>query len=187
MIPVNELRAGTNFKEENDIFEVVSYQHTKIGRGSANIKIKARNLKTGQLLEKTFMSGARVEEAETEKKKLQFLYLDAESASFMDQNTFEQVSIPLQSLVGREKYFKEGEVYEVLLAGSAALSAELPKQTVLKVIETGPGVKGDTVSSVYKPSTLENGLMVNVPMFIKIGDLVRVDTRTGEYVERAKS
>ena|SRR3990172_4034199 len=186
MINTTELRAGTTFKEGGEIFEVISYQHTKIGRGSANIKIKARNLKTGLQVEKSFTSGAKVEEAETEKKKLQYLYKDANSAVFMDSSSFEQFPIALPVLGEKDKFLKEGESYEVLIGEGVVLNVEFPRLMELKVTETGPGVKGDTVSNVFKDAILENNLKVKVPLFINIGDKVKVDTRSGEYVERVK-
>ena len=187
MIPVTELRSGTTFREKEQIFEVVSYTHTKMGRGSANIKIKARNLKTGDYVQKTFMSGAKVEDGETEKKKLQFLYLDSESLVFMDAINYNQFPIAISILSGREKFLKEGQTYDVLISGDIVLSVQLPNLMEFEVTETGPGVKGDTVSNVFKPATLENGMEVKVPLFINLGDKVKVDTRTNEYVERVKT
>jgi elongation factor P len=184
MIPVTELKSGTTFKEKGEIFEVVSYQHTKIGRGSANIKIKAQNLRTGQQVQKTFISGSRVEEADTEKKKLQYLYEDSESLVFMDPKTYDQFPIKTSTLGSRKKFLKEGGIYELLTFEDEVLNVELPKLMELKVTETSPGVRGDTVSNVYKPATLENGVTVNVPMFVKEGDIVKIDTRTQGYVER---
>src|SRR3990167_9352220 len=186
MINTTELRAGTTLKEGGEIFEVISYQHTKIGRGSANIKIKARNLKTGLQVEKSFTSGAKVEEAETKKKKLQYLYKDNQLAIFMDTSSFEQFPISLSMLGEKEKFLREGEIYEVLTSEDVVLNVELPKLITLGIAETGPGVKGDTVSNVFKDAILENDLKVKVPLFINIGDKVKVDTRSGEYVERVK-
>src|SRR3990170_5391226 len=135
MIPVTELRAGTTFKEGSEIFEVTSYQHAKIGRGSANIKVKARNLKTGQLVDRTFISGAKVEEAETEKRKLAYLYKDSESLVFMDPKSYEQFPIK-SSLVGeKEKFLKEGGLYELLVTHDSVLSIQLPKLMEFKVTE----------------------------------------------------
>lgn len=187
MIPVTGLRSGTTFEDKGEIFEVVSYQHTKIGRGSANIKIKAQNLKTGQQVQKTFISGSRVEEAYTKKKKLQFLYEDSESLVFMDLKTYDQFPIKTSVLGNRKKFLKEGETFEVLFFEDIILNVILPKLMELKVTETSPGVRGDTVSNVFKPATLENGMQIKAPLFIKQGDKVKVDTRSGEYVERVKS
>lgn len=187
MIPITELRSGATFRDKGEIFEVTEYRHTKMGRGSANVKVKIRNLKTGESSEKTFISGARVEEADIERKKLQFLYQDAESIIFMDPGTFDQLPIKISVLGGKEKFLKEGETYEALVSGDNVINVQLPKLMELKITEAGPGVKGDTVSNVYKPATLENGLKIKVPLFIKEGDTIKVDTRNGEYVERVRS
>ena len=186
MLPVTELRAGTIFKEKGDIFEVISYTHTKIGRGSANVKIKAKNLKTGDSVQKTFMSGAKVEEGETEKKKLQFLYKDSDSLVFMDTDNYDQFPITTAVLDGKENFLKEDKSYEVLISGDTVLGVQLPNLMEFKVTETGPGVKGDTVSNVFKPATIENGMEIKVPLFINVGDRIKIDTRTDDYVERVK-
>ena len=186
MIPISELKSGATFKEKDEIFEVVTYTHKKMGRGSANIKIKAKNLRTGESTQMTFISGAKVEEADTEKKKLQYLYADSESLVFMDPKTYDQYPIKRTILRSREKFLKEGETYELLVSGESILNVNLPKLMEFKITDTGPGVKGDTVSNVYKPATLDNGIIVSVPMFIKNDDIVKIDTRTNEYVERAR-
>ena len=186
MIPVTELRNGAVFRDFQGIWEVISYKHIKMGRGSATIRVKTKNLKTASILEKTFTSGQKVEDIELSKKKGQFLYLDKESLVFMDPGTFEQFNLNKAAASGKEIFLKEGETYDLSVMEDAVLSVEIPKLVVLKVAETGPGVKGDTVSNVYKPATLENGVTINVPLFIKSGDLIKVDTRSKEYVERAK-
>ncbi len=186
MIPVTELKSGATFKSKGEIFEVTTYSHTKVGRGSANIKIKAKNLKTGESAQMTFSSGTKVEDADTDKKKLQFLYSDSESIVFMDPKTYDQFPIK-RTILGRgERFLKEGETYELLLSGENVLNVNLPKLMEFKISETGPGVRGDTVSNVFKPAVLENGLEIKVPLFINQGDKVRVDTRTNEYVERVR-
>ena len=186
MISITDLKSGATFKDKGQIFEVTEYSHKKMGRGSANIKIKAKNLRTGESVQKTYMSGAKVEEAEVSKIKLQFLYKDHESLIFMNSNTFEQ--FPIKSLLMGEsaKLLKEGESYDVLVSENVVLVVQLPNLLAFKISETGPGVKGDTVSNVYKPATLENGMEIKVPMFIKNGDVVKIDTRTKEYVERVR-
>src|SRR3990167_5385105 len=186
MIPVTELRSGAAFKDPQGLWEVVSYKHTKMGRGSATIKVKARNLSTGTLVEKTFTSGQRVEDIDITKKKGQFLYVDKETIAFMDPVTFEQFSLPKTVAVGKVNFLKEGETYDLAVAEDQVLSVTIPKLIVLKVTETGPGVKGDSVSAVTKDAVLENGLRVKVPLFINIGDKLKIDTRNGEYVERVK-
>ncbi|MCH7541213.1 elongation factor P [Patescibacteria group bacterium] len=186
MLNVTELRSGTTFRDNKGMWEVVKYSHTKMGRGSANIKLKIKNLNTGATIEKTFTSGQKVDELSLSKKKGQFLYNDVDNIVFMDPVSFEQFTLP-RSLVGRkEKFLKEGETYDLLVAQDQVLSIEIPKLATLSVAETGPGVKGDTVSATTKDATLENGLRVKVPLFINQDDRIKVDTRTGEYVERVK-
>ena len=186
MLNVTELRSGTTFRDNKGMWEVVKYSHTKMGRGSANIKLKIKNLNTGATIEKTFTSGQKVDELSLSKKKGQFLYNDVDNIVFMDPVSFEQFTLP-RRLVGRkEKFLKEGETYDLLVAQDQVLSIEIPKLATLSVAETGPGVKGDTVSATTKDATLENGLRVKVPLFINQDDRIKVDTRTGEYVERVK-
>ena len=186
MIPVTDLRAGTVFKDSQGVWEVSEYKHIKMGRGGATIRVKAKNLKTGSTLEKTFNSGQKVEDAEVTKKKGQFLYSDDQNVVFMDPETFEQFSLSKTAVEGKEVFLREGEVYSLLVAEDQVVSVEIPKLVALKVAETDPGVRGDTVSNVYKDAILENGLKIKVPLFIKQGDKVKVDTRTQEYVERVK-
>ena len=186
MIPVTNLRAGTVFKENGQPLLVLKYEHQKLGRGKANIKVKARNLKTGAVSERTFISGAKVEEAEVEKKSLQFLYLEGNKAVFMDPKSFEQIETKRESLGGQEGFMKEGMKADILFFEGALVNIELPTAVALEVKETGPGVKGDTATNIFKPAVLENGLTAKVPLFVKIGDKIKVDTKSGEYVERAK-
>lgn len=186
MVNVTDLKAGATFVDKEGLWEVQSYQHIKMGRGSANIKIKARNLRSGAIIEKSFISGARVEEAQVDKRKGQFLYLDSEGAHFMDPASFEQFILPNHLIGEIAKFFKEGSEYDLVATEGEILGVDMPRNTVLKVAETGPGVKGDTVSSSFKAATLENGMNVQVPLFIKIGDMVKVDTRSGEYLERVR-
>jgi elongation factor P len=187
MINVNDLRAGTTFQEDKNIFEVLDFSHTKMGRGTATIRVKVKNLKTGATTEKTFISGARVEEADLDKVEAQFLYKDTQSATFMNPTTYDQFSINISVLEGREKYLKEGENYSLLTFDDQILSVEMPRTVVLKIVEAPPGVRGDTVSNVYKDAIVENGVKVKVPLFINEGDSVKIDTRSGEYIERVKS
>lgn len=186
MLNVNELRNGTFFREGPTIFQVLLYEHVKTGRGSGNIKLKVRNVRSGAVLEKSFITGARVDEADVEKKKAQFLYRDGEVYNFMDPVSFEQFSLS-SSVVGEQaKYLVDGLEVVLIVSEGEALGMELPMSLVYEVAETGPGERGNTVSNVYKEATLENGLVVKVPMFMKVGEKVKVDTRSGEYVERVK-
>lgn len=190
MLNVTELRNGTFFKEGKDILLVLTYEHVKTGRGSGNIKVKVRNLRTGSVVEKSFITGARVDEADVEKKKAQFLYQDgdppADGFNFMDPQSFEQFSISAQVIGDQAKYLKDGLEVLLIVGEGEALGLELPMSLIYTISETGPGEKGNTVSNVYKDATLDNGLVVKVPMFINIGDKVKVDTRTGGYIERAR-
>lgn len=183
---VTELRNGTVFKEGGNILQVLSYDHVKMGRGSGNIKVKVKNLRSGAITEKSFITGAKVDEAQVEKKKAQFLYKDGDSFNFMDPVSFEQFSLNGQSLGEQVKYLKDGLEVTLIVSNEEALGLELPNSLVYEIAETGPGEKGNTVSKVYKEATLENGLVVKVPMFMKVGGKVKVDTRSGEYVERVK-
>jgi len=180
------LKTGTVFKEDNQILQVLAYEHIKMGRGSGNIKVKVKNLKTGSIVEKSFITGARVEEANVEKKKAQFLYRDGENFCFMDPVSFEQFPLPEDVLGGQAKYLKDGLEVTLIVLGDQALGLELPNSLVYGITETGPGEKGNTVSNVFKDARLDNGLVVKVPMFAKNGDRVKIDTRTGQYVERVK-
>lgn len=186
MLNVTELRNGTIFEERGDVFQVLSYEHMKQGRGSGNIKVKARNLKTGATIEKSFITGARVEEVFTEKKQAQYLYETGENIVFMDNETFEQFEVPKRIVGDQAKFLKEGILVQLQVLDDEPLTAELPKNVVYSVTDAGAGVRGDSVSNVWKKATLENGMQVDVPLFIKDGDNVRVDTRNGQYVERVK-
>jgi len=184
MIAVTDLRAGATFAENNDIYQVLSYEHIKMGRGSANIKIKARNLRSGAIVERGYISGANVQDIYLTNKTYQFLYKDGETANFMDNETYEQISVPLSQLFGHE-FLQEGENVQLQLYNDEILGLVLPPKVTMTVADTPPGVKGNSASNVYKDATLENGMRVRVPLFINNGDKVIVDTRDGSYTKRA--
>lgn len=190
MLNVTELRNGTFYKEGKDILLVVTYEHVKTGRGSGNIKVKVRNLRTGSVVEKSFITGARVDEADVAKVKAQFLYRDGDSPAgefnFMDPQSFEQFTVPAQVIGDQAKYLKDGLEVILIVSEEEALGVELPMSLVYTISETGPGERGNSVSNVFKEATLDNGLIVKVPMFMKVGEKVKVDTRSGEYIERVK-
>ena len=186
MISVTELRSGRFFRLNGEPCRVVEYKHTKLGRGTANIKVKLRNLRTGKVVEKTFISGAKVEPLEAETKELQYLYKDARDACFMDPRSFEQFSLPLSVLSRKIDFLKEGEKIKVFFCGDKPLLVELPVALVFEVTQAPPGVKGDSATASFKQVTLDNGLVVKVPLFIEKGDRVKIDTRTGHYIERIK-
>lgn len=185
MIVVTELRAGTIFEESGSLLQVLSYEHIKMGRGSANIKVKVKNLRSGTTTEKSFINGAKVNDVQVFKRDLQYLYKDSDNVYFMNSQTFEQIEIPLKLLGNDVYYLKEGDSFNISFLGSEALSVNLPPKMVFVVNETAPGVKGNSATNVFKDAVLENGLTVKVPLFIKTGDKVRIDTRTGAYTEKA--
>lgn len=183
---VTDLRNGTVFSADGALWQVITYEHNKMGRGSGTVKVKAKNIRTGAITEKSFITGARVEEGDVERKKAQFLYADGDTYNFMDPATYEQFSISKAILGDNAKYLYESLEVSLLAAGEEALGIDLPNSLIYEIQETGPGEKGNTVSNVYKDATMTNGLVVKVPMFGKVGDKIKVDTRTGEYVERVK-
>lgn len=184
MIGVQELRAGTVFEEDGNLFVVISYEHIKMGRGSANIKVKVRNIRQGSTTEKGFTNNAKVKNVSVFKRDVQYLYKDGENAYFMDPSSFEQISVPL-ALIGTDAaYLKEGESFNLSFLGTEALALNLPPKMDFVITDADPGVKGNSASNIYKDATLDNGLKTRVPLFIKIGDKVRIDTRTGEYSQK---
>jgi elongation factor P len=186
MINVNDLRNGAVFKEDGALWQVVNFEHIKTGRGSGNIKVKVKNLKTGSLTEKSFITGARVEEAGVEKKKVQFLYFDGSNYNFMDPVSFEQFPLAASILGDQAKYLKDNMEVILIVSDTESLGLELPNSLIYQIKETGSGERGNTVSNVFKPAILDNELEVKVPMFMKVGDRVKIDTRSGEYIERVK-
>lgn len=204
MLNATDLKNGVVFKEDNQTWQVLNYEHIKMGRGSGTIKVKVRNLKTGSVTEKSFITGARVEEADVEKKKAQFLYCDrkgeieastrsggdsyrdSSTFYFMDSVSFEQFSLSAAVAGDSARFLKDGLEVNLIVSDGEALAVELPNSLIYEITDTGPGEKGNTVSNVFKDATLDNGLVVKVPMFAKNGDKVKVDTRTGQYIERVK-
>ena len=184
MINSTDLRNGTTFIVDGQPYVVLEYKFIKMGRGGATVRVTARNLKTGSTEEKTYSSNVTVEDASTSKKALQYLYQDGEEVVFMDPRSYEQASIARKVLKDQIPYLREGDTVNVLYWGEEPLSVELPLKIELKVTDTDPGIKGNSAANMLKNAVLENGLTVRVPLFIKNGDRVRVDTRTGAYVER---
>lgn len=184
MISVTDLKSGIAYEEEGQILQVLSYEHIKMGRGSANIKVKVRNLLNGSTLEKSYINGANVKDIYLESRQLQFLYKDSETAFFMDPVTYEQVEVPLASLTNNE-FLIDGENAIVQMYDGRALALMLPPKVTIQVTDTAPGVKGNSASNVYKDATLANGMNVRVPLFINSGDSIVVDTRDGSYTKRA--
>lgn len=185
MVSVTDLRAGTTYEEDGNFLTVISYEHNKVGRGSANIKVKVRNLKSGTIVEKSYINGAKVQEVHVLKKDMQYLYKDNDFIYFMDPKTYEQVSVPLK-VIPDHIYLKEGESFTVSFLQGEALSVLFPPKMTFKVVETAPGAKGNSATNVFKEAILENGLKTKVPLFINVNELIRVDTRDGSYAEKAQ-
>ncbi len=185
MIEATNLKAGTTFLKDGSPYKVVKYTHTKIARGGGTVKLSIRNLKTGKLSGVSFNSNAKVDEIATTKKPFQYLYLDGENAVFMDPKTYDQTEVPSSAIRDQLIYLKEGDTTDILFWEEEPLSVDVQPKVTLEVEETAPGAKGNSATNVYKPAKLENGLEVKVPLFIKAGDKIRVDTKTGEYVERS--
>lgn len=181
---VQELKSGATWEEDGNLYRVLSYEHIKMGRGSAVIKVKARNVRTGAVIEKGFTNGAQVQAVTLDKKEYQFLYKDTEKAYFMNPSTFEQVEAPLSVLEGHS-FLQDGKNATLEFFGDEVLAVVLPPKITLKVTDTDPGIKGNSASNMYKDATLENGIHTRVPLFINVSDLVVVDTRDGSYTKRA--
>lgn len=165
----------------------LKYEHIKMGRGSATIKIKMKNLLTGAITEKSFINSARVEDIEVGRKPMQYLYKDGENYVFMDPQSYEQVNVSAEVLGEQAPFLKEGVNVIILYWDDRPLWVELPPKMAFTVVETDPGVKGNSVSNLYKAAKLDNGLQTRVPLFINEGEQVMVDTRDGSYVERVKT
>ncbi len=184
MIDVNDLRKGVIFDLDGNLFKVLEYTHHKPGRGNAIIRIKARNIRTGSTIEKTFSSGDRVQDVRLDYHNVQYLYKDGDNYVFMDGETFEQPTSPGELVGDSAGFLKEGMEVKLTFFQSEPLDIELPTSVDLKVVRAEVAVRGDTATGVTKKVEVETGATVDVPIFVKEGDTIRVDTRTGTYVTR---
>lgn len=184
MLSLTDLKTGVNFLLDNQPHQVLSAQHSKQGRGGAIMRTKIKNLFSGTIIERTFKGNKEFEEAEIEQRKAQFLYKEGANYYFMDSASFEQFSFSEQQIGQNKNYLKEGLEVEILNFQGQPINLNLPIKINLQVTYTEPGFKGNTQSATFKPATLETGVQIQVPLFIKVGDIIRVDTRTGEYIER---
>ncbi|MFA4858868.1 MAG: elongation factor P [Candidatus Margulisiibacteriota bacterium] len=184
VVQSQDLRPGMTVEIDSNLFIVLEYNHIKMGRGGAVIRAKFKNIRTGATIEKTFKSGEKVNLAHIERKQMQFLYSDPDSAHFMDQTDFNQVAIDRKLIGENLPYMKDGDIIQITFYEDEAIGVDLPAAVPLKIIETPPEVRGNTVSGGTKDATLETGLIVKVPLFMSMGDVVKVDTRTGKYIER---
>lgn len=185
MLSMSELKVGTTFKHENAPFIVVAAEHSKQARAAAVLRTKVKNLITGQVLEITFGGNDSVQEADLERRKANFQFREGDVYTFMDNNTFDQFELSGTAVGTVGNFIKEGEDVEVMFYEGKPVSATVPPKVVLTVVEAPPGVKGDSASNVTKKVKLETGYEVNVPLFINQGEKIRVNTDTGDYVERA--
>lgn len=184
MIDVNELRKGVTFELDNSLFKVLGYEHHKSGRGKATIRVKARNLRTGTILEKTFTSSDRVQDIRLDYQNVQYLYKDGEFYHFMNLETYEQPAISKEVVGENSQFLKEGLEVKLTFYLGESLDIELPTTVDLKVTQAATAVRGDTATGVTKKVTMETGLPVQVPNFVEEGDTIRVDTRNGAYITR---
>lgn len=185
MLAVTELRMGVTFVYKDDPYQVISYHHHKMGRGGSNIRIKMRNLRTGTVLEETFKGGDSFDEANLARRKAQYLYGDEKNLTLMDSESYDQFELAREVVGDLANYLSEGSEVEMLLFDDRPIGINLPIKVTLRVAETAPGFKGDTAARSYKPASLETGATVQVPFHIKPGDKIVVDTRTGDYVNKA--
>ncbi len=184
MIAANSLKNGNVIDLDGEFYIVVGYQHVKPGKGPAYMKVKLKNLVKGNVIEKTFRSTEKINDVYIERKPMQYLYNSGNEYIFMDQETYEQIALSEEYIGDSANLLKEGEVVEVQFYKNNPISVILPTFVELEVVETEPGVKGDTVSGAMKPAKVETGLTVNVPLFVNVGDKIKVDTRDNSYVER---
>lgn len=184
MITTADFRNSLHIEVEGEPYTIIWFQHHKPGKGGAMMRTKLKNLRSGAIIERTFKAGEKFKELNLEKRKKQYLYRDEKTYYFMDLETYEQFPLDEKILGESKKFLKENSEIEVLYLESKIIGAELPLTVGLRVVGTVPGIRGDTVSNVMKPATLETGAVVQVPLFIEEGDLVRINTQTGEYLER---
>ena len=186
MPSTSDFRPGLVIKYNNELWTVIEFQHVNPGNWRAFVRTKLKNLKSGKVIENRFRAGESIDTIRIERKEFQFLYRDGTGYVFMDKLNYEQLSVSGEQLGEGAKFLKDGESVDILFNGTDITGVELPITVELKVTETVPGVRGDSANSGTKPATVETGATVNVPLFLNEGDVVKIDTRTGEYIERVK-
>lgn len=187
MITPGEFKRGIAIELDGKLYTVLSYEHNKVGRGSAQVRLKLRDVRAGHTIDRTFQASEKFVRAHIDRSPMQFLYEDNGLYYFMNAETYDQIALTKDHVGDALYYLKENELVDVLTHGDDAIGVELPTSVNLKVVDTEPGFKGDTATGGNKPAKLETGLTVQVPLFIKEGDVLKVDTRTGEYLERTSS
>lgn len=184
MISTNQFKIGMTIELNGALFNILDFQHVKPGKGGAFVRTKLKNLKTGATVKKTFRAGEKVELAHLSHRPMQYLYQDGHNYYFMDSKTYEQLALSKEEISQQSLYLKEGMMVEISIYENRPVAVELPTSVELEVVKTTPGVKGDTATGGTKPATLETGVVIQVPLFVQEGDIVKVDTRSGEYITR---
>ncbi len=188
MADTSDFRNGLIIKFKNDLYTIIDFQHVKPGKGGAFVRSTLKNIRTGKVLDNTFRSGEGIETVRVERRKYQYLFRESNGLVLMDNDTYEQIPVSEELFGGGEQYLKEGEEVELLLdENDKVITVEIPLFVQLKVIETDPGFRGNTATNAMKPAKLETGVSINVPLFIEENDVLRVDTRSGQYMERIKN
>ena len=186
MASTSDFRTGLVLRIDGNLFTLTEFQHVKMGRGAAFVRTKLKNFQTGRVVERTFRSGEKVEDVRIERRNMQYLYREGEFLVCMDNDTYEQLSISVEMLESGIDFLREGDPVDILMDSDNPIGVEIQTFVVLKVVESEPSFKGDTVSNATKKVVVETGGSVNVPMFVDIGDKLKIDTRTGDYIERVK-
>jgi len=184
VISTSDLRKGATIELDGKLLAILDYNHIKVGRGSAQVRIKLRDVRSGAITEQTFQAGTKFPRARVERRQMQFLYRDDQFYTFMNTETFDQIPVSADNVGDADKYLKENDTCELILYGEEVIGVELPITVELTITDTDPGFKGDTATGGTKPATLETGLVITVPLFIEAGTKVKVNTDSGEYVER---
>lgn len=187
MISTGDLKKGITLELDGTLYTVIDFQHIKIGRGSAQVRLKLRDVRAGHTIDWTVQAGEKFARARVERQSVQYLYVDGGLHYFMNTETFDQVALTGDQMGEARQYLKENATCDVLVYGDEPIGVELPAAVALQVAETEPGVKGDTAQGGTKPAKLETGLVVQVPLFVVTGGMIEVDTRSGEYLERVSS
>lgn len=185
MISTNEFRTGTTVVIDNDAWQVIEFQHVKPGKGAAFVRAKMRNLRTGAVVERTFNAGEKMPKAHIDRRDMQYLYENDGNLVFMDNESFEQTELTKEQMGNAINFLKENMNISIMIFSGTVLGVELPNTVELTVAETDPGIRGDTATGGNKPAKMETGYVVKVPLFINEGDVLRIDTRSGDYIERA--
>jgi elongation factor P len=184
-VSTNDLKNGWTLVLDRNLMQVIEFQHVKPGKGPAFVRSKLKNVRTGSVVEKTFRAGESVERASIDKREMQYLYRDSDDFVFMDNETYEQINVSTNTLGEASNFLVEGSTAILLMYGSEIVNTELSASVELVIAETEPGIQGDRVSGATKPATLETGITLQVPLFLETGELIKVDTRTGNYISRA--